>query len=438
MTIAQPFDSLIAQSDPDSLFGFRNGRPVSQRELLAHAVSVSRRLPDAGYAINLCRDRYLFTVAYLAVIIRNQVNLLPSSQSSGCIRGLSQQYPDSYRLTDETGAAAADCFVIDEQANDTGSDAHPLIDPARVISLSFTSGSTGKPRATVKTWAGFVRSARLAVDRLGLNDNGSALISTVPAQHMYGLESSVFWPLVSGAAISNRHPFFPLDIDAALQQGPLPAVLITTPTHLKHCVESSIRWKNVAMVLSSTAPMPLALARQVETAFNAPLFEIFGSTETLSYASRRPTETRVWTPYEGIRVFGECGGFAVHGGHLDVPVPLDDLLEIDPDGRFTVTGRSSDVVKIAGKRASLADLNATLNTIEGVEEGCFYRTESERLGALVVTHLDNREIQRALRKSIDAVFLPRPLHRVSRLPRNATGKLPKSEIERLVKELDLA
>jgi acyl-coenzyme A synthetase/AMP-(fatty) acid ligase len=36
-----------------------------------------------------------------------------------------------------------------------------------------------------------------------------------------------------------------------------------------------------------------------------------------------------------------------------------------------------------------------------------------------------------LRRRIDAVFLPRPLILVDRLPRNATGKLPQRELQHL-------
>jgi len=38
----------------------------------------------------------------------------------------------------------------------------------------------------------------------------------------------------------------------------------------------------------------------------------------------------------------------------------------------------------------------------------------------------------ALRQRIDAAFLPRPLHLVSALPRNATGKLPRRALSQLL------
>jgi acyl-coenzyme A synthetase/AMP-(fatty) acid ligase len=43
------------------------------------------------------------------------------------------------------------------------------------------------------------------------------------------------------------------------------------------------------------------------------------------------------------------------------------------------------------------------------------------------------EIQSALRKRIDPVFLPRPLVCVPGLPRNATGKLPREAVKELAR-----
>jgi 3-hydroxymyristoyl/3-hydroxydecanoyl-(acyl carrier protein) dehydratase len=52
-----------------------------------------------------------------------------------------------------------------------------------------------------------------------------------------------------------------------------------------------------------------------------------------------------------------------------------------------------------------------------------------RLAALVVAPtLSPERLLAALRERIDPAFLPRPLHLVARLPRNATGKLPREQL----------
>ena len=92
------------------------------------------------------------------------------------------------------------------------------------------------------------------------------------------------------------------------------------------------------------------------------------------------------------------------------------------------------MIKIAGKRASLADLTIKLNAINGVQDGLLFQdprqeSETSRLIALVVApQLSSQQIIQALYKVIDPVFLPRPVINIERLPRNATGKIKQQDI----------
>jgi acyl-coenzyme A synthetase/AMP-(fatty) acid ligase len=104
-----------------------------------------------------------------------------------------------------------------------------------------------------------------------------------------------------------------------------------------------------------------------------------------------------------------------------------------------VLGRAEDEINVAGHRASLGDLTQKLLEVDGVQDGAFFLLDTghplTRLTAVVVAPGKTREdIQRALRWSIDPVFLPRPLLLVPRLPRNETGKLPREALRRLIEE----
>ncbi|MGH8550186.1 MAG: AMP-binding protein [Methylococcales bacterium] len=422
--------------DPECSFTLVNRENVSLGDLFSQAQQISLSLPEGRYALNLCRDRYLFTVCYLAVIFRSQINLLPQNQSPGCIQNLLENYSGSYTISDDP-ASQYPGFIITPGLVRNGAGQFPGIAENCIVSISFTSGSTGNPKPIPKTIGEFLKSARLATDRLGIA-SGLHLVSTVPPQHMYGLETSVFWPLVAGATIQSYRPFFPEDIRRTLSESAKPCLLISTPTHLKACVESNLCWTNLAGVLSSTAAMPVKLAKTIESRFGVPLLEIFGSTETLSFASRRLTVSEQWQPYQSIRVRAERDFCTVQGGHLRNPLRLDDRLEIDQNGCFTLTGRSSDLVKIGGKRASLAELNRLINEIEGVRDGLFYFTEHGRLGALVISRRSKKAILAELRKSIDEVFLPRPFYRIQEIPRNELGKIVKLKLDRLIRAFDIA
>jgi acyl-coenzyme A synthetase/AMP-(fatty) acid ligase len=106
-------------------------------------------------------------------------------------------------------------------------------------------------------------------------------------------------------------------------------------------------------------------------------------------------------------------------------------------------GPSYDLVKVAGKRTSLAALNAALAQIIGVVDGTFYRphrsrSTTARLTAFVVAPgIKASTILTELRKRIDPLFLPRPLHLVEALPRNLTGKLPRERLDEFAAKMAL-
>lgn len=402
---------------------WRQARAIDRATFLGHVNRVAETLPRRRFAINLCEDRYYAMVAFAAVIARGQSNLLPPSRSAGDVSRVAALYPDSYRLNDDQirlwlKAGPADSTV-------------PAIPADQVAAVAFTSGSSGQPRSYPKRWADLVLGARMARRRFGFGTGKAAtVVATVPPQHMYGLETSVLVPLVTGTGVHSGRPFFPADIQSALLEVPGPRVLITTPAHLRVCAQAELAWPEVAFIISATAPMPRALALAVERIFAAPLLEIYGFTEAGSVASRRTLDGETWTLYDGFWIQEGC----VHGESLPEPVPLNDRIELYDETRFKLVGRPEDLINIAGKRASLADLNQQLNSIEGVEEGVVFMPEETedkpvRLAALVVAPgLGERQILTALATRVDPVFLPRPLYKVEKLPRNETGKLPREQL----------
>ena len=408
---------------------------MQRADLLAHALSLSEKLLDGKYAINLCQDRYLFIVAYLAVCIRNQISLLPANQAPKTLQDLQHNYPESYTLSDNKVDSG---FVISYDSLEKSTESFPLIDIDRPLSISFTSGSTGKPKAIQKTWREFQASAELALQRFKLQKQQIILVSTVPMQHMYGLETSLFWVIFSHMTLENSRPFYPEDIRATLNNIKTAKVLISTPRHLKSCSAINSDWTGIKFILSSTAPMEKSLAIQIEQNLHAPLFELFGSTETLSFASRRLSNSNLWQLYDSIHLSQKYQQFILQGGHIAKPQILDDNLQLEGHDCFILLGRSSDTIKIAGKRASLADLNHRLTEITGVEDGIFFPGNNERLFALVVSQLPRQTIIQHLKQSIDEVFMPRAIYSVKAVPRNDMGKIIKTELEQLIRTCQLA
>lgn len=427
---------LLHPDQPLRTLAWCGGRAVSQRQFLRDVGLLAARLPQATHALNLCSDRYRFMVAFAAVCLRGQTNLLPPSQAPGMIGEIAAAYPGCYALGETTTSRLPLTWISvdpDETPVAAGSFPVPVLPADHAAALVFSSGSTGQPQAHAKTWQGLVTVARLTRERLlGDEPSVASIVATVPAQHMYGLETTVMLALAGGCAAHAGPAFLPADLCAALREVPAPRVLITTPVHLRACLAAAL--PPLQLIVSATAPLSQELAATVETAMRAPVQEIYGCTEAGSMATRRMLASPAWQLFPGMQLQRHQGRDFVHGPQLATPVPLPDVVEDLGHGRFRLGERNTDMLKVAGKRASLTELTARLLRIPGVLDAVVFVPEAARglearPAALVVApELSERQILAALQLTIDAVFLPRPLIRVPELPRNAVGKLPRAAL----------
>jgi acyl-coenzyme A synthetase/AMP-(fatty) acid ligase len=266
------------------------------------------------------------------------------------------------------------------------------------------------------------------------------VLGTVPPQHMFGFESTVLLPLLSGAALTAERLYYPADIDAAIARAASPRILFITPFHLRAWMESGDA-ASIETIVSATAPLSVGLAREAEERTRGELFEIYGCTEAGQVATRRPTSSAEWHAFDGLRVANQGEQAMVAGGHVERPTPLMDIIEPIGDGtRFLLHGRTADMVNIAGKRNSIGYLDHQLTAIPGVVDGAFFMPDEKgpdgvtRLMAFVVApSLTPAQLTAALRERIDAAFLPRPIVMLDRLPRQLTGKLPREQLKALAR-----
>jgi len=248
----------------------------------------------------------------------------------------------------------------------------PHADREAVAAISFTSGSTGVPRANIKTW--------------GMLADGTKINAT------------------------------------AMFEGSPPGMSLEQPP-------------SVERVFSATAPLDERLAEQAEQAFGGELLEIYGCSEVGSIACKRSAHETSWRVFDGLELVeataidGSTGDFRIAAEHLSEIAELQDRLKLTAPNRFRLLGRREDLLNIAGKRGSLAEINRRLLAIDGVIDGVAFQPADARLAAVVVApDLNRRDVLDALRQSLDPVFLPRPLVFVECLPRQASSKLRKRDL----------
>lgn len=426
----------LLQRPLDSVLAVHQGQDITGAQFLGAAARLAGRLPPASHVLNLCHDRYLFLLGFAAALMRHQVCLLPPNRTPEMLADMQRRHPGLYVLEDAPGAAASGLPSVTVTA-EPGAPGHdiPAIAGDQAAAIAFTSGSTGAPVGHAKSWAALVEGAHAAARRFGFTTAPDRLlVATVPPQHMYGLETSVLLPLQCRCTLSGTRPLFPADVAAALGQRAAPRVLVTTPIHLRALVTGPGTMPSTGLVISATAPLSRELAGQAETLFAGAVREIYGCTEAGSMASRRTVSDPDWQLYDGYGLETRGDEVLVRVPSLPAPIPLADVVECLGSGRFRLLGRKADLVNVGGKRASLGDLNLKLTAIPGVVDGVFLAPddaagENGRLQAFVVAPgVDPAFIQAQLRRAIDAVFLPRPLHLVDALPRNSSGKLTRQAL----------
>ena len=407
-------------------------------EFIGQAMRLAELLPEAGYTINLCDNRYLFTLGFCAALVRGQTNLLPQNRAPATQTLLREQYPDSYVLHDGLDNLIDPCPTFNLNQVDLRGEPEcdvPQIPASQLAAIAFTSGSTGQPKGNLKPWHTFVTSSRMnAQEMLGSDyrDQLRFALATVPAQHMWGLETSLLLPLFARLCISDLRPLFPLDVANALQQLPAPRLLISTPVHLRALVSSGVAMPEAAHLLCATAPLSTELAQATEGCFGGDLIEIYGCSEVGSMARRRAAQGDLWQLFEGLEFAEDLT--VIRGSHLPQQQPVQDRIETRDGRTFRLLGRGDDMIEIAGKRGSLQEMNKLLLATPGVVDGIVFMPEAgqqaiTRPVALVVGKgITKPQLSARFAEHLDPVFMPRPLLFVDALPREDNGKLPRAKL----------
>lgn len=411
-------------------------RNLSRAQFLGLAYALSEKLPEQTHCLNVCDDRLFFMLGFCAALLRGQCTLLPASRTESSLADIVRLHPSITALCDGPQAFAGINYLhLEALPLDASPHEHDEgIPPSTLAAELFTSGSTGAPQSHRKTWGMLTQGAQqLAAE---LRPDG-ILLGSVPSQHMFGLESTILLPMQNGLTLAGDCPLLPQDILSSMQRLTAPAWWATTPLHLRACVNSGLTFPRLAGIVCATQTLAPDLAQAAETCFQAPLHEIYGCTEAGVVGIRRPTHTTTWRCFPDWKMTQTDGHTQIEGLRSPETLQLSDHIALLPDGLFLLQGRHANLIKVGGKRIHLDALNQILLSLPGIQDGVFVQpVEGGRLTAIVVAAEPNPAVLlAALRKQIDPVFLPRPIHWVPALPRNALGKLPQHDLQQLLNQL---
>jgi acyl-coenzyme A synthetase/AMP-(fatty) acid ligase len=426
-------------------FARQGNKQISVAQFCADIQALAQTLPAGEFLINLCQDRYTFTVSFFAALANHQTNLLPAKRDVADARTLAERFGACPIISDLGGDDADACVAIEPGGH--GEATSPSCNPDHVAAIAFTSGSTGEPQAHPKSWRMLDTWRHVHQRYLPVDPNVPAgLVATVPSWHMYGLEWAMLLPTIAPLTLHCGADFYPQDVVRAVSGFSQPTVLVSTPVHLRALRQVPTPPTNVATILCATAPLDANLTTQIEAHFDARIFEIYGCSEIGSLASRFPAKNSNWEFFDCFDIAYNDGAVAVSHRELPAPITLADqfnCLDHDDGPQYELIGRTSDIIKIGGKRESLANLTHLLMDVDGVDDAVIYEPaaldlpDTGRLGALVVAPgMNSRAIRTALAQRMDAAFVPRPIRLIQALPRDRTSKLKRGELRKLLAKIE--
>lgn len=321
--------------------------------------------------------------------------------------------------------------------------------------IAYTSGTTGAPKGAVLSHANVLANSR-SLHCTWRWEPGDRLVHALPLFHGHGLCAALYTSLLVGSSVVLL-PSFEVGtvLDAVAQHQA--SMFFGVPT-MYHRLAGSGRVGELArlrLAVSGSAP----LAADLHSAMHdrgVDVLERYGMTETLltisnPYDGERRAGT-VGFPFPGVEIEAPDGGEIlvrgpqVFSGYLGHPAATaesfvegwfrtGDMAEID-DGYVRVLGRAGDLVISGGYNVYPAEVEDVLLRHPAVAEAAVTGTPSDEWGEVVTAWvvLSDQAVTTSELSEFAAVELapykrPRLVHVVDQLPRNAMGKVMRSELK---------
>jgi len=437
---------LLVPHPPEACVAFGPGDRCAA-DLLWDVAAVRAALPatePGSELLIICQDRYHFAVGLLAAWQAGHSVALPPNGQPETVHALAHRPGVKQLLHDVDAGEGLDLRpLLGKQGQGSAPPPLAAIDPGRHVATLYTSGSTGEHQACPKTASQLLGEALSHVGTFGLGP-GTRCLSTVPSHHIYGLLYSVLVPLLGGGSFLRGTPFHAETIEAQLELHRID-VLISVPAHLRG-LEVLTGLRPVKRTFSSGAPLPEATSRMLRERFGLVVTEVFGSSETGGIAWRDDPGAH-WTPFAGVKVTaGEEGRLLLESPFLapDAPRPLacSDRVGLLEGGSFRLLGRLDGVVKVAGKRVALAELEHRLAALPGVRDVAAVTADVEGARgqeiwvAVVTDRWTPASLRTHLLKWFDPVALPRRIRVLGELPREENGKITRRRLRALFEDPD--
>jgi len=344
-------------------------------------------------------------------------------------------------------------------------------DPAAIL---YTSGTTGRSKGATLSHRNLASNARVLAEYWGFTGK-DVLLHALPIYHVHGLFVAVHCALLAGARMIFLPRFEARQVVSLL---PRATVMMGVPTfYTRLLAEPSFdaqACRTMRLFVSGSAPLLAETFAEFEQRTGHRILERYGMTETGMNTSNPLDGERiagtVGLPLPGVTVRivdaqgvpcrpGQIGdiqvkGDNVFGGYWRLPEKnaeeftadgffrTGDMGEWLADGYLRIVGRAKDLIITGGLNVYPKEIEEAIDAIPGVAEsavvGVPHPDFGEAVTAVVVrtkgSSVAEADVIGRLKTDIASFKVPKRVHFVDELPRNAMGKVQKNVLrERFAK-----
>jgi long-chain acyl-CoA synthetase len=337
--------------------------------------------------------------------------------------------------------------------------------------LVYTSGTTGHPKGAMLSHGNLLANVESCRQELAAVDHDRFVV-LLPMFHSFMMTVGMLLPILVGGSlvlIKSVHP--PKNVIAEIIQRRatiLPAVpqFFRALAHAEAPKDFPLR-----LCISGGAPLPAEILKEFTERMPVPLIEGYGLSEASPVVTLNPIKGpwkpgSIGTAISGVEVsiqsedgailgMGETGEICIRGanvmkGYWNQPeetarairagwLLTGDVGHRDADGYFFITDRKKDMLLVNGINVYPREIEEIIYQFPGVKEAAIVGVPDPRRGEHPVAFvsakegatLDGKAIQQFVRERLADYKVPKHVTVLAALPRNATGKILKTELRKV-------
>ncbi len=339
-----------------------------------------------------------------------------------------------------------------------------------LAALLYTSGTTGHPKGAMLTHGNFLHNVASCMAALDVREDERVVVA-LPQFHSFMFTVGTLLPALCGCGIlllKTLHPFKSVLEEIARHRG---TILPAVPSFYRALLAvPEFGRLPLRLCISGGAPLPVEVFNEFTRKFPFPLREGYGPTESSPVATVNPIyginkPGSIGQPIPNVELsirddagrelpVAEIGEICIRGGNVmrgywnqpeetakvlrDGWLYTGDVGYHDAEGYYYITDRKKDMLLVNGINVYPREIEEVIHQFPGVKEAAVVGVPDPRKGEQPVAFvtaaegqtLDEKALLQFIRGKLADYKLPRQIVFVPALPRNATGKILKTELRK--------